>query len=140
LSWDLEEGDDLHPAANVAKMTAGHPLTDADRAPWLDRVAGWIQHQLHDGRCGIITCSALKRSYRDRLQAPGVTFVYLHGTYELIAARLSERRGHYMPPGLLDSQFADLEPPGPDEDSLWVDVRQPTADQVKQIVEALRLV
>ncbi len=90
LSWDLEEGDDLHPAANVAKMASGHPLTDEDRWPWLERVAGWIQHQIAVDRPGIITCSALKRSYRDRLRAPGVTFVYLHGTQELIAARLGQ--------------------------------------------------
>jgi gluconokinase len=75
LSWDLEEGDDLHPAANVAKMAAGHPLTDEDRRPWLDRVAAWIRHRAEAGRPGIITCSALKRSYRDRLRAPGVVFV-----------------------------------------------------------------
>ena len=136
LSWDLEEGDDLHPAANIAKMGAGQPLIDADRWPWLDRVAGWIRQQLDAGRCGIITCSALKRSYRDRLRAPGVTFVYLHGTHDLIAQRLAERHGHYMPSSLLDSQFADLEPPGPDEDSLRVDIGLTTADQAAQIIEA----
>lgn len=139
LSWDLEEGDDLHPADNVAKMAAGQPLGDVDRWPWLDRVAGWIHHELDAGRCGIITCSALKRSYRDRLRSPGVTFVYLHGTRELIAQRLAERHGHYMPSSLLDSQFADLEPPGPDEDSLEVDIGLTAADQAAQIIEALRL-
>jgi gluconokinase len=139
LSWDLEEGDDLHPAANVAKMASGHALTDEDRWPWLDRVAGWIKHELAAGRPGIITCSALKRSYRDRLRAPGVTFVYLHGTKELIAQRLAERHGHYMPQALLDSQFADLEPPGEDEDALSVDIGPPAADQVDQVVKGLQL-
>ena len=139
LSWDLEEGDDLHPAANVAKMASGEPLTDADRWPWLDRVAGWIRRELDTGRSGIITCSALKRSYRDRLRAPGVTFVYLNGTHDLIAQRLAERRGHYMPGALLDSQFADLEPPGPDEDCLWVDIGPPAASQADQVIEALHL-
>jgi gluconokinase len=139
LSWDLEEGDDLHPAANVAKMASGEPLTDADRWPWLERVAGWIRRQLDAGRSGVITCSALKRSYRDRLRAPGVTFVYLRGTHDFIAQRLARRHGHYMPQTLLDSQFADLEPPGPDEDCLWVDIGPPAAEQAAEIVEALVL-
>ncbi len=139
LSWDFEEGDDLHPEVNVAKMAAGHPLTDADRWPWLDRVAEWIHHQLETGRSGIITCSALKRAYRDRLRAPGVTFVYLHGTHDLIAGRLAKRHGHYMPSTLLDSQFADLEPPEPDENSLTIDIGPSAAEQAAQIVQALRL-
>ena len=139
LSWDLEEGDDLHPAANVAKMASGHALTDEDRWPWLNLVAGWIQRQLELGRPGIITCSALKRSYRDRLRAPGVVFVYLHGSRELIAERLTKRQGHYMPPALLDSQSADLEPPGPDEDSLHIDIAPSAAEQASQIIEALQL-
>jgi carbohydrate kinase (thermoresistant glucokinase family) len=139
LSWDLEEGDDLHPAANVAKMASGHPLTDGDRWPWLDRVAAWIQHQIAAGRPGIITCSALKRSYRDRLRAPGVTFVYLHGSRDLLARRLAARHGHYMPPALLDSQLADLEPPGDDEAALWIDIGPPAAEQAEQIIKALRL-
>jgi carbohydrate kinase (thermoresistant glucokinase family) len=139
LSWDLEEGDNLHSAANVAKMASGHPLTDEDRRPWLDRVAGWIQHQLAIGRPGIITCSALKRSYRDRLRAPGVTFVYLHGTADVLTRRLAERRGHYMQASLLDSQLADLEPPGDDEAAVWIDVGAPAAQEADQIIEALHL-
>jgi gluconokinase len=139
LSWDFEDGDDLHPEANVAKMASGHPLTDDDRWPWLDRVARWIQHQIAAGRPGIITCSALKRSYRDRLRAPGVTFVYLHGTQELIAERLAKRHGHYMPPGLLESQFADLEPPGQDEAALSIDIGPSAAEQANQILAALHL-
>ena len=139
LAWDLEEGDDLHPAVNVAKMAAGQPLTDADRWPWLSRVAGWIHSELDAGRSGIITCSALKRSYRDRLRSPGVTFVYLHGTRDTIAQRLATRHGHYMPPALLDSQFADLEPPEPDENALRIDIDQPAADQAAQLIDALHL-
>jgi carbohydrate kinase (thermoresistant glucokinase family) len=139
LTWDLEEGDDLHPAANVAKMASGHPLTDDDRWPWLDRVAAWISSELEAGRNGIITCSALKRRYRDRLRGPGVTFVYLNGSRELIAQRLTRRQGHYMPPGLLDSQFADLEPPGADENALSIDIGPSAAEQAGRIIAALRL-
>ncbi len=139
LSWDLEEGDDLHPAANVAKMAAGHPLTDDDRWPWLESVAGWIHRQLQSGRSGVITCSALKRRYRDRLRAPGVTFVYLKGPRDALAQRLTKRQGHYMPSSLLDSQLADLEPPGPDEDSLAIDSGASAADQADRIIEALGL-
>ena len=111
LGWDFEEGDDLHPAANVAKMAAGHPLDDADRRPWLAAVAAWIRQHTDAGRPGIITCSALKKSYRDVLRGDRVMFVYLAGTREQIAARLAARHGHFMPPALLDSQFATLEPP-----------------------------
>jgi carbohydrate kinase (thermoresistant glucokinase family) len=137
LGWDVAEGDDLHPAANVAKMAAGHPLDDDDRRPWLEAVGRWIQQHVDTGRPGIITCSALKRAYRDQLRGPQVTFVYLHGTREQIASRLAHRRGHYMPATLLDSQFADLEPPGDDERALWVDTGPTPAAQVAQIVDAL---
>lgn len=139
LGWDLGEGDDLHPAANVAKMAAGHPLTDEDRRPWLERVAAWIRERLDAGRDGIITCSALKRSYRDILRADGVVFVYLAGSRELIAARLAKRHGHYMPPSLLDSQFATLEPPGPDESAIQIDIDSPPRVQADKIVERLNL-
>ena len=110
LGWDLEEGDDLHPAANVAKMSAGQPLTDEDRWPWLDRVAAWIQDRVRTGAPGIITCSSLKRSYRDRLRGPGVVFVHLSGSREEILARLTRRLDHFMPASLLDSQLQTLEP------------------------------
>lgn len=139
LGWDLGEGDDLHPAANVAKMAAGHPLTDEDRRPWLERVAAWIRERLDAGCDGIITCSALKRSYRDILRADGVVFVYLAGSRELIAARLAKRHGHYMPPSLLDSQFATLEPPGPDESAIQIDIDSPPRVQADKIVERLKL-
>ena len=110
LGWDLEEGDDLHPKANVAKMTAGTSLIDDDRWPWLERVADWIRAHTDSGRPGVITCSALRRSYRDRLRGEHVIFVHLHGSYEMVNRRLTARTDHFMPAGLLRSQFAALEP------------------------------
>lgn len=139
LNWDFEEGDDLHPEANVAKMAAGHPLTDDDRWPWLQRVRDWIDDELSAGKSGIVTCSALKRSYRDVLRVPDVTFVHLAGSREVIAARLARRHGHYMPSSLLDSQFADLEPPAPDERALTVDIADGAATQADEIMHALDL-
>lgn len=119
------DGDDLHPAENVAKMRAGAALTDADRWPWLDLVA----QDLAARAPVIIGCSALKRIYRDRIRAGAsgpVTFVHLAGSRAVIEARMAARQGHYMPVTLLDSQFATLEPPGPDE-ALRVDIDQPLA-------------
>jgi gluconokinase len=139
LGWDLGEGDDLHPPANVAKMHAGHPLTDEDRWPWLDRVAEWIRERTEAGRPGIITCSALKRSYRDVLRGDHVVLVYLRGTREQIAERLAMRHGHYMPAALLDSQFATLEEPGDDEHPLVIDIGPAPGVQADQIVERLGL-
>jgi len=139
LGWDFGEGDDLHPPENVAKMAAGHPLTDEDRWPWLDRVAAWIRERTDCGRPGIITCSALKRSYRDVLPGEHVVFVFLDGTKEQIAARLAVRHGHYMPSVLLDSQFADLERPGPDEPAVRIDIGPAAAVQAGRIVEMLSL-
>jgi gluconokinase len=139
LGWDFGEGDDLHPPENVAKMAAGHPLTDEDRWPWLERVAQWIREHTEAGRPGIITCSALKRSYRDILRGDHVVFVYLHGTREQIATRLAARHGHYMPPELLDSQFAALEPPGEDEHALSIDIGPPADVLADEIMERLGL-
>lgn len=138
LGWDVAEGDDLHPAANVAKMAAGHPLTDDDRWPWLERVRAWIDAELASGRSGVITCSALKLAYRDVLRDPRVTFVYLHGSPEVIAARLAARRGHYMPSSLLASQFAALEAPRPPEQMIAIEIAQPLADQVEEVARTLR--
>ena len=139
LGWDFEEGDDLHPAANIAKMKAGHPLTDADRGPWLLAVRGWIRRELDAGKSGVITCSALKRAYRDRLSEglPGVRFVYLKGDETTIGARMQQRHGHFMPQSLLDSQFDTLEPPTPDEHAIAIDIRQPVEKQVEQICAAV---
>ena len=139
LNWDLADGDTLHPAANIAKMAAGQPLTDADRRPWLLQVRRWIDQHVADGQPGIITCSALKRAYRDVLPDPHAVFVHLLGSRELLAARLEARHGHFMPAALLDSQLADLEPPEDDEQALAIDIAASAADQVATIVARLAL-
>jgi gluconokinase len=137
--WAFEEGDSLHPQANVDKMHAGHPLTDEDRAPWLEKVAVWIEAQLDAGRNGVITCSALKRAYRDVLDRRhhGVVFVYLAGDRATIAARLAVRHGHYMPAGLLQSQFDSLEEPAAGEPVIRVDIGPPPEEIVQRIVDQL---
>jgi carbohydrate kinase (thermoresistant glucokinase family) len=139
LGWDFQEGDDLHPAANVEKMRSGQPLNDADRAPWLARIAAWIDEHLTAGRNGVITCSALKRAYRDQLGKgrPDVIFVFMDLDQAAIAERLKHRRGHYWPPSLLASQFADLQPPQPDEHVIDVDGTRPLEAQIEQVVQAL---
>jgi carbohydrate kinase (thermoresistant glucokinase family) len=141
LHWAFEEGDALHPPANVAKMAAGHPLDDADRAPWLAKVADWVDARLDAGQCGVITCSALKRAYRELIDRRGarVEFVYLHGSRELIASRLAGRHGHFMPSSLLDSQFATLEEPGPDEPAIRVEIGEPAPAIADDIMKALGL-
>lgn len=141
FGWEFEEGDDLHPASNVAKMHAGHPLADADRWPWLEKVAEWIETQLDSGRNGVITCSALKRSYREVLnrRGTGVEFVYLAGSVELVSARLAARHGHFMPASLLASQFADLEEPADDEPAIRIGIGPAPQRIVKQIVDELGL-
>jgi gluconokinase len=139
LGWDLEEGDDLHPASNVEKMASGQPLTDEDRWPWLEKISAWIQLHTTAGTPGIVTCSALKRSYRDRLRSPGVAFVHLDGTKEMIAERLNKRLDHFMPSSLLDSQLATLEPLDPDEAGIVVRLGQRPADEVSEILTRLRL-
>lgn len=117
LGWRFQEGDALHPPENVARMSAGIALTDADRWPWLDAIAAVIDRWRAEGASGVVTCSALRRRYRDILvgDRPEVRLVFLHGDQALIAARMARRQGHFMPPALLASQFATLEPPGPDE-------------------------
>ncbi|HLU95663.1 MAG TPA: gluconokinase [Thermobifida alba] len=124
LGIAFADADDFHPEANVAKMANGVPLTDADRLPWLRSLAAWIGEHEERGESSVLACSALRRSYRDILRggAPGVFFVHLHGPAELIGERLRRRRDHFMPPGLLDSQFAALEPLGPDEAGVVLDV------------------
>jgi ribose 5-phosphate isomerase A len=139
LGWRFEEGDALHPEANVAKMHAGIPLTDADRQPWLECVAAWIDHQRAENQPGIITCSALKRSYREIVigDRPEVRLVYLRGGRNLIAQRLSGRHGHFMPANLLQSQFDTLEEPGPEEDPLTVDIGPPASQIAETIIRLL---
>ncbi|MDB5453887.1 MAG: gntK [Caulobacteraceae bacterium] len=140
LGWPFQEGDDFHSAANIAKMKAAIPLTDADRAPWLARIEAWIDGQLSRGLSGVITCSALKRTYRRQIIGgrPNVRLVYLHGRPETTAGRLARRQGHFMSPALLPSQLADLEPPAPDEAVITVDIDAPRERQVDRLVEALR--
>jgi carbohydrate kinase (thermoresistant glucokinase family) len=141
LGWPLEEGDALHPKANIDKMAAGHPLDDEDRWPWLEKVAEWVEQRLDAAESGVVTCSALKRSYRDLIDRRGgnVVFVYLCGSRQVIAERLAARRGHFMPPGLLESQFADLEAPAPDEPHLTVDVGPAPGEIATTIVKELGL-
>jgi len=140
LGWRFQEGDALHPPENVAKMRAGHPLDDEDRAPWLAAVAACIDEWRRQGEAGVITCSALKRQYRDVIigRRTGVRLIYLEGSRELLAERLAARRGHFMPAGLLDSQLATLEPPAPDEHVLTVSVDAPVDAIVEQIAAALQ--
>jgi gluconokinase len=139
LGWDLEEGDDLHPPANVAKMSAGTPLTDQDRWPWLDKVAEWITEHTAAGLPGIITCSALKRIYRDRMRGDHVIFVHLTGDRDTINQRISARQDHFMPPALLDTQIATLEAPAPDENVLEVNLGRPPAEEAAEIITRLAL-
>ena len=141
LRWPYEEGDALHPPANVAKMHAGHPLDDADRAPWLARVADWVDARLAAGQCGVITCSALKHAYRDLIarHGHGVEFIYLHGSPELIASRLAGRTGHFMPASLLDAQFATLEEPAADEPVVRVEIGAAPEVIVANIIDVLGL-
>lgn len=121
LSVPFADADDFHPQANVAKMSAGHPLDDDDRRAWLDVVGQWLARH-RDG--GVVSCSALKRSYRDRLRAhcPPVTFLYLAGSPDVIGARQAARKGHFMPTTLMRSQFDALEPLEPDECGVVLDV------------------
>lgn len=137
LGARFTDGDALHPPGNVAKMAAGTPLTDADRAPWLDRVGGVLARG--EGP-HIVACSALKRAYRDRIRAAAgrpVAFLHLTGGRDLIAARLRNRKDHFMPPGLLDSQFATLEPLAPEETGLALAVDRPVGAIVAALARAL---
>lgn len=140
LGWDLAEGDDLHPEANVAKMHSGQPLTDEDRWPWLELIAGWIRSRTEVGQPGIITCSALKKKYRDVLRGENVVFVFLQGSKDKISDRLASRHGHFMPPSLLESQFEALEEPGADENHISLSVSASPAEEAQEVIERLELV
>ncbi len=134
LGVPYAEGDDFHPPANREKMAAGRPLTDEDRWPWLRIIGKWITEHANTG--GVVTCSALKRAYRNLLRdaAPGaVRFLHLAGDRELIAARIGARAGHFMPAKLLDSQFADLQPLGDDEPGVTVDVTMSPEEIVHRV-------
>jgi gluconokinase len=139
LHWRFAEGDAFHPAANVAKMRDGIPLTDEDRWPWLDAIAAWIDSRRSAKEHCVLTCSALKRAYRERL-AHGhhdVLFVFLKGEYGLIAGRVAQRTGHYMPLALLQSQFDTLEEPSDAENALVVPIERPPEEIVAAIVSDL---
>jgi carbohydrate kinase (thermoresistant glucokinase family) len=139
LGCQFQEGDDLHPAENVEKMRGGTPLTDADRLPWLRKIAEEIDDWRARDRSGVLTCSALKRSYRDIVigDRPDVTLVYLKGSYDLIRRRMAKRHEHFMPVALLESQFAALQEPGPDEHPITVDVGGRPADIAAEIVHQI---
>ncbi|MEV6874055.1 gluconokinase [Amycolatopsis sp. NPDC051128] len=137
LEVEYAEADTFHPKANIAKMTAGTPLTDADRAPWLEAIAGWIRDHRASG--GVVTSSALKRRYRDVLRSGGdVWFAHLHGDREILAERMRTRSGHFMPVSLLDSQLADLEPLEPDEPGAIFDIRETPAAITEAALTAFR--
>ncbi|HVK27413.1 MAG TPA: gluconokinase [Nocardioides sp.] len=135
LGVPFEDADDLHPPANIAKMSAGIPLDDDDRHPWLETIGAWLA--AHDGHGGVVSCSALKRAYRDQLRAHAAraVFVHLHGTREVIARRQASRPGHFMPASLLDSQFDTLEPLAEDEAGVVIDVDQTVDVIVQQYVD-----
>ncbi|MGO3884823.1 MAG: gluconokinase [Mycetocola sp.] len=137
LSWDFLEGDEVHPPENVAKMAAGTPLTDEDRLPWLHRIRTWIDEHQEEGTPGVVTCSSLKRSYRDILAADGVVFVHPTGNDEVIATRMAARKGHYMPTSLLASQLATLEPLQADENAITVDLTLSPESQLAYTLEQL---
>ncbi|WP_245155959.1 gluconokinase [Nocardioides sp. 503] len=136
LRAPFADADDFHPEANVAKMTAGHALDDDDRRPWLEAIGVWLA--AHEAG-GVMTCSALKRAYRDQLRAhaPATTFVHLHGERAVITRRQATRPGHFMPASLLDSQFATLEPLEDDESGFVVDVDQSVDDIVAEAARHL---
>ncbi|UVJ38362.1 gluconokinase [Arthrobacter sp. CJ23] len=140
LGWDLAEGDDLHPEANVAKMQAGQPLSDEDRWPWLETIAAWIRSHTDSGTPAIITCSALKKRYRDVLRGEGVVFVFLQGSKDKISDRLASRHGHFMPPSLLESQFDALEEPTEDESYISLCVSASPAEEAQEVIERLGLI
>jgi gluconokinase len=138
--WRLVEGDAFHPPANVVKMQAGTPLTDADRWPWLHAIAHEIDAMRERDEQAVVACSVLKRAYRDILigARADVVLVYLQGSQALIAQRLAARKGHFMPPTLLDSQFATLEEPGEDEHPIVVSIAPPPVAIVDEVVRQLK--
>jgi gluconokinase len=141
LNWTFRDGDSFHPDANVAKMSAGLPLTDEDRWPWLDAIGAWIDDAHLQDTPVIVTCSALKRVYRMRLlqNRPDMRLIYLKGSKSLIADRMSRRRNHFMPPTLLDSQFATLEEPRGAERAIVVNVAMPPNRVLERILTMTRL-
>jgi gluconokinase len=141
LGWPFRDADSFHPPANIEKMSRGAPLTDEDRAPWLAAIAAWIDERLERDERGIVSCSALKRAYRDFLLGgrEGVRLVFLKGEKPLIAKRMAARIDHFMPPALLDSQFATLEEPTAGERPLVVPVAPKPAEVAEFILRELGL-
>jgi gluconokinase len=141
LEWTYEDGDRFHPPGNVAKMSAGQPLSDEDRWPWLQAIADEIDRVCKAGERAVIACSALKRAYRDVLVhgRDDVRIIYLEGTQDLIASRLSSRKGHFMPPGLLASQFKTLEPPDESENPVTVSIDASVDAIVDDVIQQLGL-
>jgi gluconokinase len=141
LGWPFMEGDRLHPKANVEKMRQGIPLNDADREPWLDRIGEELESWAAEGQSRVLTCSALKRAYRDRIRAarPDVRFVYVRGSEALIGARVAARHHEYMPASLLRSQFEALEEPAPDELAVTVDAAWSPEDEAAAAIAGLGL-
>lgn len=141
LGWDVAEADDLHPQANIDKMANGIPLNDEDRWPWLDKIHDWIENHMDHKTPGTVTCSALRRAYREKIWMPGVVFVYLSGDYDSIMERLSHRQGHFMKPQMLKSQFDTLEPPSKDEIHMTIDVGLHMTPEVEaeEVIDTLNL-
>ncbi|MEU5877617.1 gluconokinase [Spirillospora sp. NPDC047279] len=142
LGWEYADADGFHPPANIEKMRSGHPLDDADRLPWLRAIAEWIRGHLDSGTSGVVSCSALKRSYRDLLTHEGdprVRIAYLDGDRDTIASRMRVREGHFFQVELLDSQFADLEKPASDEHALYVPITGTPDETSALIVKGLGL-
>jgi gluconokinase len=135
LNCSFVEGDRLHPASNIAKMSAGMPLNDADRWPWLEIIGKAMKAECDKGHGVVASCSALKKAYRQKLaEAAGrpITFIFLHGSRDLLAARMAMRKGHFMPTSLLDSQLATVEVPGPEEKALHLDVILPVDELIRR--------
>lgn len=139
LGWQYAEADDFHSASNVARMAAGRPLTDEDRRPWLRAIGVWIDDRIARGQPAVVTCSALRREYRDLLRRPQVQFVYLQGDRELIARRMAARQGHFFKPAMLDSQFETLEEPAADEGVITVPIGGSPSEVVQAVVAAAGL-
>jgi gluconokinase len=141
MGWEFLEGDELHPAANVEKMSAGIPLDDEDRWPWLRAIGAWIDERAEAGHSGVLTCSALKRAYRDLLAdgRPGVRFCHVQVDAHVIEERIAARRGHYMPPSLLPSQLKTLEPLAPDERGVVVSADSDPEEMVREAMRRLDL-
>jgi len=137
LGWQFADGDDFHPQANIEKISHGIALTDSDRAPWLAALRAAIDKWNSERRNVVLACSALKQSYRDQLRAAGVQFIYLKGDYDLIAARLHSRHGHFATESILKSQLADLEEP---DDAITIDAEKSPGEIVAEIVAKLKAV